>query len=217
MSSLTAENIIPFRKGGEARTILQGRAPSVLSRLGAPGVGAVIWQRDPLPAFQDWIDGLPPERLPSLRSIVAVGAVERCIEAACCNAGTPPGEMRNMLAGDIAALAVIMSELTRAPLLHLRLEVVTGDACRRFHVDDLVLRMLCTYRGAGTQFAPRGMEHSPHQTASGSVAILRGKAWPGSETTSLLHRSPPIAGAGQTRLLLVIDPALEEAPQGHLH
>lgn len=210
-------NVIPLRKGDEARAILQARAPSVLSRLGDQGIGAVLWQREPLPAFQDWIDGLPPERLPAVRSLVAVGAVESCVTAACCNAGTPEGAMRDMLASDIAALAVIMSELTHSPLLHLRLDVVTGDACRRFHVDHMVVRMLCTYRGAGTQFAVRGMEHSPHQAATGSVAILRGTDWPGSEPTSLLHRSPPIAGTGQTRLLLVIDPALAGPPQGRLH
>lgn len=210
-------NIIPFRKKDEARALLQGRAPSVLSGLGTQGIGAVLWQRDPLPAFQDWIDGLPQDRLPSVRSLVAVGAVENCVKAACCNAGTPDCQMRDMLAGDIAALAVIMSELTHSPLLHLRLDVVTGDACRRFHVDNMVVRMLCTYRGAGTQFAVQGMEHCPHQAETGSVAMLRGTRWPGSEPTSLLHRSPPIAGTGQTRLLLVIDPAVAERPQGRLH
>ena len=61
-----------------------------------------------------------------------------------------------MLAGDVAALAFIMAEVMRSPLLHLRLEAVSTDACRRFHIDNMTARMLCTYRGAGTQLAQPG-------------------------------------------------------------
>jgi len=35
---------------------------------------------------------------------------------------------------------------------------------------------------------------------------MRGTLWPAKPATGLLHRSPPIEGSGETRLLLVLDP-----------
>lgn len=217
MSFGRAQNVVPLWGPSEARAILQGRDPSILSQIGAPGIGAAIWQRKPLAEFLDWIETLPVANLPSLRTLVAVDAVEACIHAACESAQTPASRMRDMLASDIAALAYIMSEIMQTPLLHLRLDIVTTDACRRFHVDNLTARMLCTYRGAGTQIAQPGQESAPLDLVTGAAAILRGALWPGREATRLLHRSPPVAGTGKARLLLVIDPGGDYRPQGNLH
>lgn len=217
MSLARAGNVVPFGGPSEARAILQARDPSVLQQIGAPGIAAVIWQRRPLPEFLDWINALPVEDLPRVRTLVTVGAVEDCVQAACEKAGTPRGPMRDMLASDIAALGFIMSEVMRAPLMHLRLDVVTTDACRRFHIDNMTARMLCTYRGAGTQLAQPGQEQAPLDMTTGAAAILRGALWPGREKTGLLHRSPPIAGTGQNRLLLVLDPGSDYRPDGAVH
>ncbi|WP_313349588.1 DUF1826 domain-containing protein [Paracoccus sp. (in: a-proteobacteria)] len=217
MSFGRAQNVVPFWGPSEARAILQGRDPSILSQIGAPGIGAAIWQREPLAEFLDWIETQPVANLPSLRTLVAVDAVEACIHAACESAQTPASRMRDMLVSDIAALAYIMSEIMQTPLLHLRLDIGTTDACRRFHVDNLTARMLCTYRGAGTQIAQPGQENAPLDLITAAAAILRGTLWPGREKTGLLHRSPPISGTGQSRLLLVIDPGTDYRPGRAVH
>ncbi len=155
--------------------------------------------------------------LPPLRSLMDVGAAEHCVQAACDLAGTPRGSMRDMLASDIAALAFIMAEVMQTPLLHVRLSVITTAACRRFHIDHVTARMLCTYRGAGTWFAQPGQDTAALEMPTGSAAILRGTLWPGAEAAGLLHRSPPLAGTGQARLLLAIDPAADHRPDGTLH
>ena len=206
-------DVLPLRRQAEACAILQSRDPGVLKRIGTPGIAAVIWQRPPLPGLAGWIAELPAAQLPALRRPVAVGTMEACIHAACEAAGTPAGRMRDLLAGDIAALGFIFAEILRTPLLHLRLDPVSTDACRRFHVDNMTARLLCTYRGAGTQLAPPGQEAAPQELAEASVAILRGRRWPGREATRLLHRSPPIGGTGQTRLLLALDPAGDHPPE----
>lgn len=217
MSFARVQNVVPFPGASRARAILQARDPEILQEIAAPGIGAVIWQRKPLPEFLDWIEALPVSSLPQLRTLVSVDAVEACVQAACDRAGTPLGPMRDMLASDIAALGFITSEVMRAPLLHLRLDVVTSDACRRFHIDNMTARMLCTYRGAGTQIAQPGQEQAPLDLTAGAAAILRGTLWPGREKTGLLHRSPPISGTGQSRLLLVIDPGADYRPGGAVH
>ncbi|MCZ0962455.1 DUF1826 domain-containing protein [Paracoccus benzoatiresistens] len=205
-------NVVAFPKPDAARAILQARDAAILDGISHRGVAAAVWQRDPLPEFTQRIDALPVHQLPRLRTIVAVGSVAPCVHAACDLAGTPQDQFRDMLAGDITVLAEIMAEVMDAPMMHLRLDVVTTNACRKFHIDNKTVRMLCTYRGMGTQLAQPGQEAAPMAVTTGSVALLRGRRWPG-ERTGLLHRSPPIEGTGGTRLLAVIDPAWDFEPK----
>ena len=50
--------------------------------------------------------------------------------------------------------------------------------------------------------------------------ILRGTNWPSAAKPGLLHRSPPIEGTGETRLVLVLDPIADieaDEPYGQVH
>ncbi|WP_461406132.1 DUF1826 domain-containing protein [Falsiruegeria mediterranea] len=58
---------------------------------------------------------------------------------------------------------------------------------------------------------------SPHQLAP---ILLRGTLWPDQSKSRLVHRSPPIEGTGEARLLLVLDPVDEpenEPDHQYLH
>lgn len=210
-------SVIGFPARSTASSVLQSRDASVLSGIYNAGVAAAIWQRSPTSEFVNWISGLPPEHLPKLRTLVATEAVEGCIHAACDLAGTPASPERDMLAGDIAALAFLTGEIMETSLLHVRLDVVSTNACHRFHVDNMTARMLCTYRGSGTQLAQGGPEAAPLSVSQGSAVLVRGTRWPGKEQTGMLHRSPPIEGTGETRLLVVIDPGCDYKPTDTNH
>lgn len=210
-------NVIDYPVFTEADAMVQGRDASVLSNISRRGVAAALWRRDPASDFLDWIGSLAPENLPRLRTLVTVAALQSCVHAACDLSRTPTGPFREMLAGDVAALGFIMGEIMETSLLHVRLDVVTTDACRKFHVDNMTARMLCTYRGTGTQVAQAGSEDSPVTVSAGQAILLRGVRWPGNEETTLLHRSPPIAGTGETRLLLAIDSAEDYKPETVFH
>ena len=70
-------------------------------------------------------------------------------------------------------------------------------------------RLVCTYRGTGTQYGTGLNGADPDRIFTvppSSPIILRGTLWPEHPASGLLHRSPPIAGTGETRLLLVLDP-----------
>ncbi len=191
--------------------------PEDLGALHAPGNAAVIWWRRPLPEGQAWLDGLDPAQLPRGRVILRPDAVRAAVAALCDGAGTPAGGERARLTDDIAALADMFAGVMEAPYLRLRLDVVTGNACRRFHVDAITARLVCTYRGTGTQYgiAREGQEPARvFTTPTGAPILLRGKLWPvsgeaGPSGARLLHRSPPIEGSGETRLVLVLDPLTE--------
>lgn len=183
--------------------------PEGLRAIRHPGCAAAIWRRQTLPGFRAWIDGLDPACLPRARIILPAEAVRAAVAQVCQASGTPEGPERDMLIDDIAALAGIFSGILRAPWLRLRLDVVTTDACRRFHVDAVTARLICTYRGTGTQYGVSTDGAAPSRVftvPTGAALILRGTLWPQGARTGLLHRSPPIEGTGETRLVLVLDP-----------
>ncbi len=122
---------------------------------------------------------------------------------------------------DILMLLARFVALAGTEAARVRIERIAGDACRRWHADNLVLRLLCTYVGPGTQILPMpeaarvldGGEPATTATAwsmrTGDVVILTGRRHP--TASPIVHRSPPIAGTGDVRLLLVIDDGLPAA------
>lgn len=87
-----------------------------------------------------------------------------------------------------------------------RLHVLTGTMCPRFHVDRVPARLLLTYAGKGTEWLTEDqviredqVTRLPEQTTkaddiqvipTGAVAILKGELWEGNEGLGLVHRSP---------------------------
>lgn len=118
-------------------------------------------------------------------------------------------------AGDAARLVHRVAATVGGDGLRLRVQRIAGDACRRWHADNVVLRLLCTYVGPGTQILPlpeaapvvAGGEPASTATAwsagTGDVVWMPGRRHP--SAAPVVHRSPPIQGTGDVRVLLVID------------
>ncbi|MEE4011904.1 DUF1826 domain-containing protein [Roseibium sp. FZY0029] len=199
-----------FSNGPAARDVIIGRDPDILADIREPGVAAAIWRRTPEPEFQKWIDALPPDSLPELRTVVPVHLAEAAVMAACESHGVPACEMRDTLASDVGALALMLAKTLTVRLVRLRLDVSEDVMCPKFHLDNVCARLLCTYRGAGTEYVPENVAHESgriRQVPPGGVAIFRGRHWTCEERTALLHRSPVATPESGPRLLLVIDPA----------
>jgi hypothetical protein len=100
--------------------------------------------------------------------------------------------------------------------------VVTGDECRKFHVDHYALRLLVTYVGPGTELVrPEAVNWSALETGgddferanqwivrdrsgivraqTGDAVLVRGSR-DGSKRAAV-HRSPPISSTGVHRLV----------------
>lgn len=118
-----------------------------------------------------------------------------------------------MLIDDIAALSHIFSHVMDASYLRVRLDVVTTNACRKFHVDAVTTRLICTYRGPGTQYGSASDGQEPRHiftVPTCAPVMLRGSLAPGHSSPQILHRSPPIDGTAMSRLVLVLDPVEDE-------
>ncbi len=187
-----------------------------LSEILRPECAAAIWWRPALSGVQPWLASLTVEELPRTRMIVGSDGVSEAVQQVFAASGSPDCAGRGLVVADIAMLSNNFAELMGAKFLRLRLDVVTTNACHKFHVDALTARLICTYKGTGTQygFGVSGVEPEDIFTLPTDVPIvLRGTKWPEHPSAGLRHRSPPIEGTGETRLVLVLDPVTDREEQ----
>lgn len=118
-------------------------------------------------------------------------------------------ELPDALIADMLALADRFAELTEKSSLRVRLEGVTTNACKKIHADFTDVRLIATYAGPGTDYAPHGDgDCCLERVSTGAVALFKGRLF-GEGHEPCLHRSPPIEGSGTARLVLVIDTPLQ--------
>lgn len=195
-------------------SILRGGSPAILDRIRERGVGLCLWQRAGPAEIRRSLDTLEVGDLPHGRVL----APRRQVEAAVASilqstrlAGTP---LERFLVEDIATLATCFARIAVTDVIDVRLEAVSHDACWKFHRDRSRLRLITTYRGAGTQIVPntnidealqaqRAYLGPIVQLPAFAVALFKGDQ--ATEGAGVLHRSPPIAGTGTTRLVLCVD------------
>ena len=122
---------------------------------------------------------------------------------------------------DIVRLCEFFFKRTISKNIKLRLEVVKTDMCRFFHTDNYRQRLLCTYKGPGTEW----LDHSNvkreglgkgcnnnivkdfskvNKANTFDVLLLKGTKYEGANS-AIVHRSPPIRKEAKTRILLKID------------
>ena len=120
----------------------------------------------------------------------------------------PDAAERRLLLDDICMLAHEFTKLCTSHYLRLRFDVITTNKCPKFHIDHVAARLLCTYRGVGTEYSFLDDQKKPTDifpTPECAAIVLRGTKWPIDCFNNLVHRSPEIYGENETRLLLVID------------
>lgn len=129
------------------------------------------------------------------------------------------------LVQDVQLLAEAVAYLFATNTVGIRLRLLDGAMCPRFHVDNLPVRLVTTYHGPGSEWLPEAATNRAGLGAPsadkpaivrapeaiqklevGDLALLKGGGWEGNENQALVHRSPALA-EGQKRLLLTIDPA----------
>jgi len=169
-------------------------------------VDAVIWSRDLPVAFADWLGTIAREHWPQGRFVLQTGDISACLADQFAAAGIPSAPALAWFAEDVVRLAEQVRKLDATPLVRLRLEPVFDDACSKFHVDNVVARLICTYAGPGTELGLEAIvPESAERVATGAPVLLKGKRWPGPVQPVLRHRSPPIAGTGEARLVVVLE------------
>lgn len=181
----------------------------ILEDIARPDCNLAVWQRHAIPGLASLLD----DPTHDIRFDASLTEFATSLADELSAAGYPGGDLRAALERDISQLAERFSMIMSLARLEVRLEVVTTDSCRKFHADDVAARLITSYVGTGTQWLEReevermgtGQEPLHIRTlGTGNVGIFKGKL---ATDNPAIHRSPPIAGTGEKRLLLVLNPA----------
>lgn len=198
-----------------------GDDPLSLTRIFDTDIQLAQWRRPVDTRIAQWLDANTHDLGCGFRQTLSPGQIP--------NLGTlPAGAGRDALAQDLALLAEMLGELLEASTIGIRLEVVHHAMCPRLHVDRVGIRMLCTYRGPGTEWAEEAMvDRRFLGAASGgrpdessgllppgyrvecippyTVALLKGSLWQGNSGRGIVHRSPTVPESQTPRVLVALD------------
>ena len=169
---------------------------------------AMLWDRSLPKSVQRWLNALGPEALPAGRGEVQRDEGAEALASLFDECAIPQGPERAWLEADMADLVRRFALLMGALAVRLRLDVVESNSCKKFHIDAVTARLICTYRGTGTQYGLAEDSAEPKEiftAPTGAPLLLKGTR-AATQAQPLLHRSPPIEGTGEVRLLLVLDP-----------
>jgi hypothetical protein len=198
-----------------------GNQPGVLHQILAPGVNLSLWQRPAQPAVIRELLSLQASDLPDVRCSTSLDSFDDDVYALLRQHGHDPLAFKHWRV-DLRRLADLYFGVSQKRHVTLRLVTTDDDNCRRFHVDRTHLRLLCTYRGPGTEWLTNEqVDRLAQSTGAPNEAIIRfgklsqfepfwagilkGDVYPGNAGRGLVHRSPPIANSGQTRVLFCLD------------
>lgn len=193
---------------------IYGESPKVMAEIFHDGVNMAVWQRR-LPAQLEDFAAL----------VISLGqplADQRVVEVSEHEPVLLPGLLPEAadlhgyeaFVADVTWLVSAYTCLLDARRVGLRLRVLQGAMCPRFHVDNVPVRLLTTYVGPGSDWLEEGavervglhLAPAPvdniQQLQTGDVALLKGEKWIGNGGAGLIHRSPP---SQQPRLLLSLD------------
>lgn len=194
--------------------VVTTRSPRMFSRIHDPHHELILWRRRLDPDLASWLTTLPAGSLPTGRLTVVAADVGPLLDEMFRDAATPAGAMRDLLRADLIFVASLFAEVMAVGEIDLRLEAIHGNACWKFHRDCVRARLLTTYCGPGTQwveptFAQAALEEQRdyrgpiRQFQLNDVGLFKGDCAP--PASGIVHRSPPIAATGQTRLVLCLN------------
>ena len=193
--------------------------PIGLTRIFDPEIQLAAWRRPVDPVIADWLEAHLDDLGAGFRQTLAPGEAPDLSRL-------PAGAGREALADDLQLLAEMLGELLDARTIGIRLEVIRQAMCPRLHVDRVGIRMLCTYRGPGTEWvddayvdrrclgagangqpdASSGLRLPGHRIESIDpfhVALLKGSLWQGNIGRGIVHRSPAVPQP--LRVLVALD------------
>lgn len=187
--------------------------PEGLATIYRKSCAATIWERTPSPRFQDWIDGIPAETLPRIRTTLQPGAVRRAMYEICQISKMEDTKERQMLVDDVSAMAHIFADLTEAPFLRLQMTVMDADTHSQLLSCAGSFRLVCTYRGADLEYSTtvKGNGVQAIRTVkTGSPVLLRGGHWSSTSRAGLKSQFAPASETGDIRLVLCLDPVIAQ-------
>lgn len=212
----------PTRHG--SRVVLADQ-PDQLRAIQHPQVNLCIWKRTLSPQLQSYLDRAAPLLSSSWKHTLDLEQTR--LDVAPLLHDMPAGPGRDDLGADLEYLCRLFIDCTQTSQLSVKLACFDGNLCERFHVDNVPVRLVCSYVGPGTEWLEddqvdrrflgpgaggRTDEQSGlllpgaviHRLERFAVGLMKGERWPGNCGHGLVHRSPH-GDRSVRRLLFKID------------
>ncbi|WP_420934493.1 DUF1826 domain-containing protein [Alteromonas sp. A081] len=198
-----------------------GQSPIVLGDIICDTKSVTIWEREKNDAITRYFEAVFTSLGLGLKGVFEVNTLKQQL-----NTMLPKQDGKAEVIDDVYLLTDMLTCLFDCKDVGLRLVPLTSAMCPSFHRDNIPVRLVNTYLGAGTQWLPLeqlcptpfaesqqyvsqtnfGMyyKHNDIQTMNAfEVGMLKGEAW--HESLGAVHRSCPVA-KGEKRVLLTLDP-----------
>lgn len=191
----------------------------VLPRILESRVNLSLWQRLPNLAIRHELTVLKPDSLPDMKFRIIESSFAKDIEAFLNHHGLEPQCFQNLIT-DLDLLVHQFAKLSRGRDLSFRFFTTNHDDCKRFHLDRVNLRLMCTYQGTGTEWlSEEQLDRDAQRLGAPNEEIVRFgepqrfetfwvgimKGDPKNVGQGLVHRSPIVSGTGQTRVVFSLD------------
>lgn len=182
----------------------------------------LLWKRTAIPDIDRELEPLSDDAFPDVRTHLHADRIASSLATLITTQGyDTEAAFPNWLA-DMTKLAEAFCRQAQGRRVTARLETLAHTGCPRFHVDHSYLRLVCTYRGAGTEWldddqvdrvAQRSGAPNEAIVLSGkenrmptfAVGLLKGSRYPGAADGGLVHRSPTPAPGEPVRVLFCLD------------
>ena len=172
-----------------------GESSDVLCEIFRDEVNLAVWQRPTNPELLRYTSQLPEDLL--IKRMLPLDEIPSTLQRL-----LPDGEGRDALAADIYDAAQMLGCVMDTDTIGVRLAVLQQAQCPNWHTDAVMLRLLITYQGEGTQYLQGGLGSNACQVLPQQIALLKGSAW-SDKSMAIVHRSPP--GLAR-RVVLTLDP-----------
>ena len=192
-----------------------------LRKIQETGINISICERQVVPEINSWIDQFIDCDFQKITLNTTPESFKKDFEQALSVYQSLHPVGFQLLLDDIDMLLKEFASISQTTDFKVYWAIVNDGMCRRFHTDANKLRLLCTYKGPGTEWVkPDNINFDlPHcsgnemiindqeiqQTKPYDVVILKGALHEHREAPLILHRSPPLENQETKRLLLRID------------
>lgn len=187
-----------------------------LSQIHEPEVEVVLWLREVSPLLASFLDNIDISSEPRNNFHLQQGKLHKQLHEHLQSFEVNNPDVYQAWLNDMAYLVDVYQEVVSNPSPRVRLDFLHNNACKRFHRDNMTIRLITTYIGPGTEwllgehlkvgpertdiFKVQDVQHVPRFT----VGLFKGLKYPGN-LPKVFHRSPPISGSNQHRFVLCLD------------
>lgn len=197
--------------------------PAIIDQAGKHGNALTIWHREPGPELVQAADSLPAEVLPDGRHCGPLASLGTWFDDHLQQVPDAHHAGLRVVIEDMQLLARLFHQRHQAPVYTFRCHRLKDTMCPRFHADRGPMRLLCTYRGPGTEWLPdhavdlravrtygtgnQDIMQNPEALTSVprfAAALLTGSDCKGKG--GVIHRSPAIPdGASRLMFCMTLD------------